>query len=327
MKNLLRRRRNSTTDLPDSKTDIHTSIRSVRKQKMMFRLKSLRGNSFSSYNSWSTADLPSAKIDAVRTSRAVSYPNLMAEELRQQEDLETRIPKTMTKTLINQVFQRKKFTTIHESNSTDFTEKSSSRDERVYTSNSIIESKFQAIQWFLKESEPNFNKVKRGGKKSIHVNGDEYGKPHERGLADSLYANVKSPLELTENRLLSLNELRISDNRNPSMYPKDANEYTLREFTELSPEIEAKVIKKIEEIVHSLAKQENNKLSSENAALKIKIEELTITEKKMKIDQCAIQNELADTKEALLEEIAFMTDKLNDQVEIIDTLRITSKNE
>ena len=67
-------------------------------------------------------------------------------------------------------------------------------------------------------------------------------------------------------------------------------------------------------------RNEINKLNTENSSLRIKVEELTAREEKILYEHESIHNELADTKEALLTEIALMTDKVNDYEETAQSL-------
>merc|ERR1712157_604221 len=69
-------------------------------------------------------------------------------------------------------------------------------------------------------------------------------------------------------------------------------------------------------------RNEINKLNSENSSLRIKTEELTVREEKILYEHASINNELADTKEALLTEIALMTDKVNEYEEIVQSQNV-----
>ena len=67
-------------------------------------------------------------------------------------------------------------------------------------------------------------------------------------------------------------------------------------------------------------RNEINKLNTDNSTLRIKIEEVTAREEKILYEHKRTHNELADTKEALLTEIALMTDKTNDYEDIVQSL-------
>ena len=67
-------------------------------------------------------------------------------------------------------------------------------------------------------------------------------------------------------------------------------------------------------------RNEINKLNTDNSTLRIKIEEVTAREEKTLHEHKRTHDELADTKEALLTEIALMTDKTNDYEDVVQSL-------
>ena len=67
-------------------------------------------------------------------------------------------------------------------------------------------------------------------------------------------------------------------------------------------------------------RNEINKLNADDSASRIKIEEVTAREEKTLHERKRTHDELPDAKEALLTEIALMTDKTNDYEDVVQSL-------